>query len=205
VAALRILRVAGVALLALAAGAPIALAAEAEHKPDLLHIDVPVLVATIVVFLVVLFVLSKTAWGPILRGLKAREDAIRASVEGAERANAEAARLRGELEVRMQAAAEEARKIVEEGRKDAESLRAKIEADAAGEAEQRRQRALRDIELARDAALKELHERVAVVATDVAGRILEERLDPAKHKRLVDDAVASYERSRDRGTRGGRS
>jgi len=192
-------------LLVLAAGPALASEAPAGEKPNLLSPDLVVAVATIVVFLLLVVVLGKTAWGPILKSLKAREDAIRASVEGAERANAEAARLRTELEARMQQAAEEARKIVEEGRKDAESLRAKIEADAAGEAEQRRQRALRDIELARDAALKELHERVAVVATDIAGRILEERLDPAKHKRLVDDAVASYEKARGQAARGGRS
>ena len=191
-----------VALVGCAAGAPPALAAEAGG--DLLHLDWPVLVATIVVFVLLLVVLSKTAWGPILRGLKAREDAIRASVEAAERANAEAARMRAELESKMHVAADEARHILEEGRKDAEALRAKIAADAAAEAEEGRQRALRDIDLARDAALKELHERVAIVATDVAGKILEERLDPTKHRRLVDEAVSSYERSR-RGAPGGRA
>jgi F-type H+-transporting ATPase subunit b len=194
------------AVLAVVLAAGPALAAEAgEHgKPNLLSIDVVVAVATIVVFLLLLFVLTKTAWKPILEGLQAREEAIRASVEGAERANAEAKRIREEFEGRLHAAADEARKIVEEGRKDAEALRAKIEADASAEAEARRERALKDIELARDAALKELHERVAVLATEVAGKIVEERLDPARHRKLVDDAVASYEASR-RGAPGARA
>jgi F-type H+-transporting ATPase subunit b len=174
--------------------APPALAAEPGGGRDLLAVDMWVLGATIVVFLLLLWVLSKTAWKPILRGLAAREAAIRASVEAAERANAEAQRAREDFERRIAQAADEARKIVEEGRKDAESLRARIESEAAAEAAAGRARALRDIELAKDAAVKELHERVAVLATEVAGKIVEERLDPAKHRRLVDEAVASYER-----------
>jgi F-type H+-transporting ATPase subunit b len=185
------------AVVLLAAGP--ALAAEAEGgKPNLIAPDVVVAVATIVVFLLLLVILTKTAWKPILRGLAAREAAIRASVEGAEKATAEARRLQGELDARLRQAAEEARHIVEEGRKDAEALKGRFEAEAATEAEGRRQRALKDIELARDAALKELHERVAFLATEVAGKIVEERLDPARHRKLVDDAVASYERSRGR-------
>jgi F-type H+-transporting ATPase subunit b len=183
--------------------APAAAAAEPGASPNLVAVDFPVLVATIVVFFLVLFVLAKTAWKPILKGLAAREEAIRASVEAAERANEESRRLREDFERRIAHAADEARKIVEEGRKDALALGARIESEAAAEADAGRRRALQDIELARDAALKELHDRVAVLATEVAGKIVEEHLDPAKHRRLVDEAVASYER-RAAATGGGR-
>jgi F-type H+-transporting ATPase subunit b len=171
-------------------------AEHAESSGGLLSPDLAVAGATIVVFLLLLVVLSKTAWKPILKGLKAREDGIRSQIEGAEKANAEAKRLLEEHARRMTAATDEARSIVEEGRKDAESLRARIEAEATAEAGRQRDRALKDIDLAKQGAVKELYDQVAVLATDVASRILQQRLDPQAHRRLVDEAVASFETSR---------
>jgi F-type H+-transporting ATPase subunit b len=168
----------------------------AHEKPELIAPNVAVAVATIVVFFLLLLVLKKTAWKPILSGLKAREDAIRAQIEGAERANAEAKALLEEHQRRMAASNEEARHIVEEGRKDAESLRARIQADATVEAAKERERALREIDIAKHGAMKELYDQVASLATDVAGRILGQRLDPAGHRKLVDEAVTSFESSR---------
>lgn len=162
----------------------------------LLSVDWFVAVATIVVFGLLLFVLSKTAWKPILSGLKAREDGIRAQIEGAEKANAEAKALLAEYQGKLTKATDEARAIVEEGRRDAEALKARIEGDAKAEAARERDRALRDIELARAQALKDIYDEVASLSTDVAGRILGERLDPKSHRRLVDDAVTAYERTR---------
>jgi F-type H+-transporting ATPase subunit b len=171
-------------------------AAEGGHAPNPLAVNVTVAVATIVVFLLLLAVLKKAAWKPILQGLRAREEGIRTQIEGAEKANADAKALLSEYERRIAEANAQAQQIVEEGRRDAEALRARMNADAVAEAAKERERAVRDIELARDAALEDLHERVAVLATDVAGRILQARLDPAQHKRLVDEAVAAYEGSR---------
>lgn len=170
--------------------------ADAGEKPSLLKVDVVVAAATVVVFVVLLVVLGKTAWKPIVSGLAAREQAIRDQIEGAERANAEAKAMLAEYEQRVARAADEARSIVEEGRRDAEALKARIESDARTEAGKERDRALRDIELARQQALKDIFDEVASISTDVAGRIIGQRLDPAGHRRLVDEAVTSYERSR---------
>jgi F-type H+-transporting ATPase subunit b len=152
--------------------------------------------ATIAVFVLLLIVLSKTAWKPILAGLRAREQGIRDQIEGAEKANAAAKALLADYEARLAHVNDEARAILEEGRKDANLLKAKIETDAKAEAQRERERAVRDIELARQQALKDIYDQVATLSTDIAGKILQQRLDPASHRRLVDDAVASYERSR---------
>jgi F-type H+-transporting ATPase subunit b len=193
-------RVLALAVLALLFAGP-CLAAEpthagAAHAPNPVAPDFVVAIATVVVFGLLAFILSKTAWKPILRGLKAREDGIREQIQGAERANAEAKALLVEHQKKVGAAAEEARAIVEEGRKDAEALRSKIHAEAQADAASERDRAVRDIGLAKDQALKEIYEQVAGLATDVAGKILQQRLDPAAHKKLVDEAVTAYESSR---------
>jgi len=168
----------------------------AEGGSDLLNLDLPVAVSTVVVFVLLVVILSKTAWKPILTGLQAREKGIRDAIEGAEKANADAKALLASYQARVDSADEEARKIVEEGRRDAEALKAKINAEAVTEAGRERDRALRDIEIARQGALKDIYDQVSVVATDVAGRILQQRLDPAGHRRLVDEAVTAYEGSR---------
>jgi F-type H+-transporting ATPase subunit b len=168
----------------------------AEGGGDLLNLDLPVAVSTIVVFVLLVLILSKTAWKPILTGLQAREKGIRDAIEGAEKANADAKALLSEYQAKLASADEETRKILEKGRVDAEALGAKIHAEAVTEAGRERDRALRDIEIARQGALKDIYDQVAVVATDVAGKILQQRLDPAGHRRLVDEAVTAYEGSR---------
>jgi F-type H+-transporting ATPase subunit b len=199
----RSLVLASVALLVLAVlCAPVGLAGD-EHeaaagheKPGLLDVNVVVSAATVAVFVLLLLVLTKTAWKPILAGLQAREKTIRDQLEGAEKAHAEAKALLADHQARIAQANSEARAIVEEGRRDADALKAKIEGDAKAEAQRERDRALRDIELARQQALKDIYDQVASISTDIAGRIVQQKLDPAGHRRLVDDAVASYERSR---------
>lgn len=170
--------------------------AHASGGNELLNLDVPVAIATIVVFVLLLVILSKTAWKPILAGLQAREKGIRDAIEGAEKANADAKAMLAEYQTKVASAADEARKIVEEGRRDAEALKSKIHADAQAEAGRERDRALRDIEIARQGALKDIYDQVSVVATDVAAKILQKHLDPAGHRRLVDEAVVAYESSR---------
>jgi F-type H+-transporting ATPase subunit b len=166
------------------------------HEQGPLDVNLVIAGATVVVFVLLLVVLTKTAWKPILSGLKAREDGIRSQIEGAEKANADAKALLAEYQTKLATATDEARAIVEEGRKDGVALKASIEADAKAEAARERDRAIKDIEVARLGALKDIYEQVSVVATDVASRILKQRLDPAQHRRLVDDAVGEYERSR---------
>jgi F-type H+-transporting ATPase subunit b len=186
-----------VAFAALAAPCRAEDAAEhAAEQPGLLSIDWYVSVATVVVFLALLGILSKTAWRPILAGLKTREDGIRAQIEGADKANADAKALLADYQSKLAAAMDEAKKIVDEGRKDAETLKAHIEGEAQAEALRERERALRDIEIARQGALKDIYDLVAVVSTDVAGKILQQKLDPAQHRKLVDDGVAAFERTR---------
>ena len=169
---------------------------DAHATPELLKADWYVAAATVVAFVLLLVILTKTAWKPILAGLQAREKGIRDQIEGAEKANADAKALLADYQTKVAKANEEARSIVEEGRRDAEALKAKLEGDARAEAQKERDRAIRDIELARQQALKDIYDEVATLSTDVASRILQQRLDPQSHRKLVDDAVASYERSR---------
>jgi F-type H+-transporting ATPase subunit b len=167
-----------------------------EEQPSLLSVNVVVSIATIVTFLLLLVILTKTAWKPILTGLQAREKGIRDQIEGAEKANAAAKALLSEYEQRLAHATDEARAIVEEGRRDAQAVRGKIEAEARAAAADERDRAVRDIDLARQKALKDIYDEVARVATEVAGRIVQREIRPEDHKKLVEQGLSQLESRR---------
>jgi len=181
------------ALLAVAAAAP-AMAASTEGEANIFAGDLGNVLWTLLIFGLVLFILGKYAWGPLLDVLQKREDFILSSLEEARRDRIEAeARLR-EYEQRLREARAEATAIVEEGRRDAEVLRGRIEHEAREEAEKIRARTLRDIGIARETALKELYEVGGKLATSIAAQIVERELRAEDHQKLIDNAIAEMER-----------
>jgi F-type H+-transporting ATPase subunit b len=144
---------------------------------------------TIVVFLLLFFVLRKMAWGPMLEGLKKREDNIRLAVEEAKIARAETEKIRADFKAQMDKAYAEIPKIMDEARREAQQLaddmRAKANSDIAAE----RQRLRREIETARDQALKELQDFSADLATRISSKVLKRAVSADDHRRLVDDAM----------------
>jgi F-type H+-transporting ATPase subunit b len=151
--------------------------------------DVGNAVWTLVIFLLVLFVLGKYAWGPILTALQGREQFIRDSLEKAKHEREAAEALLRDYEERLANSRAEATAIVEEGRRDAEAVRHRILAEAKEEGERTIERAKREIQLATDTATKELYTLSARLATEMAGRILGRELGPQDHERLVGEAI----------------
>ncbi len=149
---------------------------------------------TMVIFAIVLLVLGKFAWGPILSALQKREDFIRTSLTQAKHDRDEAQRVLKEYSDRINAARAEASAIVEEGRRDADVLRRKIEETAKSEAHAMVERAKREIGIATDTAVKELYGLSAKLATTMASKIIRKELDPREHERLVSEAIDDLER-----------
>lgn len=167
---------------------------DGEGSGSLFSGDVGNAIWTLVIFLLVLVVLGKYAWGPILDGLKKREDFIHDALAQA-KGDRDAAQARlEEYEKRLATARAEASAIVEEGRRDADALRLKIEQDARAEAEKMIDRARREIGIAKETAIKELYVQSAHLATDIAGRIVARELQPKDHERLIRESLAELGR-----------
>jgi F-type H+-transporting ATPase subunit b len=149
---------------------------------------------TAVVFLVVLAILYKFAWGPISDGLQKREGEIAGQIAEAQRKNEEARQLLVDYEKKLAAAQDEVRSLIEQGRRDAEKLGQQLLEKAREEAGIERQRAVQQIESATLAAIKELAERSATLAVELAGKIVGSRLNAADHSRLIDQAVSEFSR-----------
>lgn len=165
----------------------------AEHGPNLFAGDIGNMIWTLVVFGLVVFVLGKFAWKPMLSGLQAREDFIKTSLEEAkgDREKAQAA-LAG-IDDKLAEARSQASEIVDEGRRDAEVVRHKIEEDARAEGDKMVARAKREIELATQTAVKEIYAKAENLAVEAASRVIEREVNADDHKRLIQDAIQAIE------------
>jgi F-type H+-transporting ATPase subunit b len=144
-----------------------------------------------IIFILVLVVLGKYAWGPILRNLQARESFILESLEKAKHDRDEAEGRLRQYEEKLASARAEASSIVDEGRRDADVVKRRIEEDAHKEADRMIERARREIQIATDTATKELYSLSARLATDMATRIVGKELGPQDHERLIAESIAA--------------
>jgi len=168
-------------------------AAETAHgSTNPLSVDPDLAVWTFIVFLMLLGVLWKFAWGPISEGLDKREQTIARFLSDAERSHEEAKELLADYQRKLGLAADEVRALLEEARRDAEHTKQEIMSEAKAAADAERLRALREIEAATDAAIKQLAERSADLAVELAGKIVGAKLTAGDHARLIQEAIAKF-------------
>jgi F-type H+-transporting ATPase subunit b len=147
---------------------------------------------TFIVFVIVLIILWLFAWGPISRALDERERRISDHIAAAQRQNEEARRMLVQYEKKLESAQGEVRAILEEARRDAAHTQDEILAKAREDAQRERDRAVREIDQARQTALKELGEKSVDLAVELAGKIVASKLSPDDHARMVQDAVTRF-------------
>jgi F-type H+-transporting ATPase subunit b len=149
-----------------------------------LRIDV--LVTQIIGFLIVLWVLRRYAWGPVLGMLEQRRARIADEVATSERLRREAEGLKAEYEAQLRTIEAQARdriqKAVAEGQKVAEEIRANAQNEARAIAEKGRASLELDVKKAR----VELREEIVAMALGAAERLLRERLDAREHGKIVE-------------------
>jgi F-type H+-transporting ATPase subunit b len=148
-----------------------------------------------VVFLILMAILWKFAWGPIVAGLEKREAGIAENIASAERVAADAKRMMAEYEAKLAGAADQVRAMLDEARRDAEHTKDAIVAEAKQAAQLEHDRQMRELKTATDQALKSLSETFADQAVALAGRIISEKLSAKDHDRLVKDAVSKFAQS----------
>ncbi len=145
---------------------------------------------SLVVFLLLLFVLSKFAWGPVINALDTREENIRRNIEEAEVALVRAEELQKEREAKLDAVQDEVREILAEARRDAEHTKAEIMATAQKEAEATRKRALDEVDRARAQALNEIFGSMTAQVTAATEHVLGRALTGEDQNRLVEQSLA---------------
>lgn len=157
---------------------------------DLLSADPGLIVWTIVTFLLLLGILWKFAWNPILGALDAREQAIQKTIDDAERLQAEAEAVLQEHQKRLAEARADGNRILEEARQAGEHMKQDILEKARSESEKVLERAHRQLELETEQAIQTIRAQSADLAIKVAEKVLERSLTDADHRRLADEAIA---------------
>jgi F-type H+-transporting ATPase subunit b len=145
---------------------------------------------SIIAFALLFFLLKKFAFGPISNVLDKRAETIRESLEKAEQTQVDAERLLEEYKVQMAEARGEAGKVIEQGRKVAESMKSEIIAQANKDAEAIVAKAHEAMEAEKKAAIAELQASVADLSVAVAGKLIGEKLSADDHASLIEKYVA---------------
>lgn len=145
----------------------------------------------IVSFAVLLWVLAKYAFPPILETLEARERKIRESLEQADRHRAEAERKMQEYEAKLAAAAKEAEALFAAARERAQRVQEENEQRLQADAERIKGDAQREIDAERRKAIQDIRNQTTDLALLVAEKVVGRSLNDADHRRLADEALAA--------------
>lgn len=155
-----------------------------------LGISVPLLVAQIVNFAVLLFILRLTLYKPVLRMLDERRQRIAEGLNAAEIARQEAASAQANIQAQLEAARKESQEIVANAQAIATRIEAESREQAAREREAALERARNEIELERDRAIAELRREFAAITVAAAEKVINQSLDPQAHQRIIDETLA---------------
>ena len=143
---------------------------------DLLTPDLGLFIWNLLAFAILYFILRKTAWKPILKSLKEREQGINDSLTSAEKVRAEMAQLKSENEALLAKAREERAQLLKEARETKDKIIGEAKDLAKAEAGKIIEDARAAIEQQKMAALTEVKNQVGTLVIEVAEKVLRREL-----------------------------
>jgi F-type H+-transporting ATPase subunit b len=159
----------------------------------LVQTDPGLFIWTIVTFLVLLGLLAKFAWGPLLKALETRQNSIRKSLDDAQQAKQELERLNTESAQIIARARHGADAIITQSRADGDRLREEIRQKARAEADLIVKNAERQIQLETSRALAQIRHEAVELSVMIASKIIQRNLTKEDNERLIDEALKQVE------------
>ncbi|MCB1059221.1 MAG: F0F1 ATP synthase subunit B [Calditrichaeota bacterium] len=156
---------------------------------NILNIEPGSIIWTIVTFLIVVWLVGKFGWKPIIKGLTDRENSIRTDLETAKAEREKAGALLADYKQAMANAKKEAADIIQKAQDSADKHRAEAEAEAKQQGQKLIEKARVDIERESDAAKAELSRHVAELTAKATSRLLGRVIDDKEHERLIMEAL----------------
>jgi len=148
---------------------------------------------TLAIFVIVVLVLGKFAWGPVLALLQQREAFIHRSLSDAKRDRDEAEARLKEYAAKLQSAQREAMVIVEQARSDAERLREELKQKARAEADRLVQNAERQIQVETTRAVQQIRQEAVDLSIAIASKLIQRNLSKEDNERLIDETLRQLE------------
>lgn len=152
-------------------------------------IDVPQVLTQILGFLLMVWILRKLAWGPVLNLLEARRAAIAGQFRDAERAKDEAEQLRLKFEQELRGIDAQARQRIQEAVAEGQKVAGEMKAQAQREAALRIERADEEIARQREKAKELVKEQIIRLSMRTAEKILRQKLDESTQRQLVGEFI----------------
>ncbi len=162
----------------------------------LVQVEPGLFIWTIFTFLVLLGLLAKFAWGPLLKALEERQETIRKSLDDADRATQELARVQQESARIIAEARGEAQSIVAKSRAAAETVREDVKQKAKAEADALVRGAQRQIQLETARAIQQIRHEVVDLSLAVASKLIKKNLTQEDNDALIQDALTQIDTSR---------
>lgn len=157
---------------------------------DLLIPEVGLVVWHSIAFLLLLFLLTKFAWKPVLKSIKDREESIDNALASAEKAKQEMARLTNENEELLKAARIERDQILKEAKELKDQIVADAKVSAQAEGAKLIEQAKKEIDDQKKRALAEVKNQVSELSLDIAKKVLQQEFaDQSKQEALVNDLL----------------
>jgi F-type H+-transporting ATPase subunit b len=148
---------------------------------------------TILTFLVLVGLLAKFAWRPLLQALDARQQTIAASLEEAQRARQELERIQRESAQMMAQARVEAEGVIARSRSDAETLREELKQKARAEAASIVKNAERQIQLETARAIQQIRTEAVDLSVAIASKILRRQVSKEDNQALIEETLKQVE------------
>lgn len=168
----------------------------AAPDPRVFGLDLQTVVQIVLILVNVAFlafILSKLLYKPVLQILHDRRAGILASVQAAEKDKEEALKLKSQYEQLMKDIEQEKYDILDAARKQADEKGKEYIAEAKGEADAVKARALKEIELEQERAKNEMKQAVIDISSTMASKFLSKNLDEAAHEQLYNETIAELE------------
>ncbi|MGF2618227.1 F0F1 ATP synthase subunit B [Rossellomorea vietnamensis] len=140
-------------------------------------------------FIILMALLKKFAWGPLMGIMKERESHIASEISAAERSREEAGKSLEEQRQLLKEARLEAQAMIENSKKHGEEERAQIIASARAEADRMKDSAKKEIEIEKDKAVSALREQVSTLSVLIASKVIEKELSAADQQKLISDYI----------------
>ena len=160
----------------------------------LVRVDPGLYIWTSLTFLVLVGLLAKFAWGPLLKALEERRATIEKSVEDAKKATAELQRVQEDSARLLSEARGEAAGIVTRSRADADRFREEMRKKAVEDAAAIVQNAQKEIQLETARAVAQLRTEAVDLSVAIASKLLRKNISAADNDALIQDAIGQFKR-----------
>ncbi|TMN23821.1 F0F1 ATP synthase subunit B [Lentibacillus cibarius] len=140
-------------------------------------------------FLVLIALLRKFAWGPLMETMQKREDYVSGEIDAAEKSRAEAEKAQAEAKEQLKQTKQEAQQIIDDAKSAGAKQEREIVEAARREADRIKESAQEEIANEKEKALQALQDKVATLSVQIAGKVIEKELSTQDQEKLIDEYI----------------